>query len=538
MCTHHNNTGFKKIQIDEHDQEHKDWSRRSFIQALGLVGGGTMMLGSSALTASTPSPLAMALSQAENDNILVIIRLKGGNDGLNTIVPLSEYDLYANARPDLRIAENRLINLSDEFAMPNFMTSLESIWGDGKMKVVHSVGYPDQDLSHFRSSDIWASTEPNDFVPTGWFGRYFEELFPDYLVNPPEKPAAVQIGSIGNLIFDGVENNYAFTVANPNQLNDIAQNGVVHDLQNLPECVYGDQLEFMRGTTNTTYQYAGVIHDAYINSTNDVEYIDDRISNQLAIVSRLIKGGLGTKVYMVSLGGFDTHANQIDEHESLMKSISIAVKNFYDDLATTGIDSKVLSMTISEFGRRVEQNGSMGTDHGSSAPILMFGPALNGSGFVGTHQSLADLDIIGNLKYSVDFRQVYATVLKEWLCIDQQTVDIALLGQQYDTVNLGFQCGSLSVDEFELDGTRFSHFVSYEQGETILHYNNPSAAHMVIKLYNILGQEIATLKNDFSLQGSHSVNIKQAAQQRLSRAQYIYRISIRNKHYSKSVLIK
>ncbi|MFT6689085.1 MAG: hypothetical protein ACJAX7_002117, partial [Saprospiraceae bacterium] len=244
-----------------HDHEHTQWNRRSFIQALGLAGGGSMLLGGTAISATSPSPLAVALAENENDNILVIIRLEGGNDGLNTIVPIYDYDTYANLRPTIKHQQNDLINLNGDFGIPNYMSELEAVWGDGSMKVVHGVGYPDQNLSHFRSTDIWASTADNYEEPTGWWGRYFEDLYPDYIINPPEIPPAVQIGSIGNLIFKGNNSNYAFSVVNPEQLQNVAENGTLHDVLDIPDCVYGDKLLFMRTTANTTFTYSGVIND-------------------------------------------------------------------------------------------------------------------------------------------------------------------------------------------------------------------------------------------------------------------------------------
>ncbi len=304
-----------RISDAHHDEEHSSWSRRSFMQALGLVGGGSIMLGGTNLTASAPSRLATALAAAESeDRVLVLVRLKGGNDGLNTIVPIYDYDFYANNRPSIKHNLNSLYELSPDFGMPQSMQALQSVWGEGAMRVVHGVGYPNQNLSHFRSSDIWASAQESEVENTGVFGRYFEQLYPDFLVNPPEIPAAIQIGSTGNLIFDGLDNNYAFSVANPDQLANIAQNGVLHDVLDVPGCTYGEQLEFMRGMTNTTFTYAGTINAAYENASNAVEYNNQSLGRQLAIVARMIKGGLGTKVYMVTLGGFDTHANQVQTH--------------------------------------------------------------------------------------------------------------------------------------------------------------------------------------------------------------------------------
>ena len=161
----------------QHDHEHDYWSRRSFIQALGLVGGGSILMGNQAVSAAQATPLTVALSESQNDNILVIIRLNGGNDGLNTIVPVYDYATYANLRPNIRHFEPNLMPLNDDFSLPNYMNDLESVWGDGQMKVVHGVGYPDQNLSHFRSSDIWASGAHQYEEPTGWWGRYFEDLY-------------------------------------------------------------------------------------------------------------------------------------------------------------------------------------------------------------------------------------------------------------------------------------------------------------------------------------------------------------------------
>ncbi|MFY0602484.1 MAG: DUF1501 domain-containing protein [Flavobacteriaceae bacterium] len=533
MCNHHKHI---KIQEDAHSQEHKKWNRRSFLQALGLVGGGTMLLSGSNITASNPSPLAQAISNSDSENILVLIRLKGGNDGLNTIVPIFDYDNYANLRPTLRFEESDLIQLNPDIGIPNFMSDLESMWGEGAMKVVHGVGYNNASLSHFEGSDIWANTDEANDEQTGWLGRYFEEVYPDYLSNPPEIPAAIQIGSIGNLIFDGADNNYAFSVANPDQLESIAENGTLYNMSNLPLCTYGDQLRFLRGTTNTTFNYSGIIHEAYANSSNEVDYGNGQLGNQLAIVARMIKGNLGTKVYMVTLGGFDTHANQADKHQQLLTDLSESVKLFFDDIASTGHADKVLGMTFSEFGRRPDENGSAGTDHGAGAPLLLFGEGLNGNGFIGDHPSLTNLDTNGNLEFSTDFRQVYASIMENWLCIDNLLISEALLGTSYDSLDLGLICTStLSNNTASLDD--FNHFVYHDRDQTILKINNKYTQHTVIKLYNILGVEVATLKNEMLLTGTHLINIKSNAKRHLNTGQYIYRISSGGKHYSKSILI-
>lgn len=520
-----------------HDQEHSKWNRRSFMQALGLAGAGSMMLGASTVTASKASPLAVALAENESDNILVIVRLKGGNDGLNTIVPVYDYATYANLRPTIRHDQNDLFMLNADFGIPDYMNSLESIWGDGKMKVVHGVGYPNQNLSHFRSSDIWASTDAINFEPTGWWGRYFEDLYPDYLINPPPMPPAVQIGSIGNLVFEGEANNYAFAVANPQQLANVAQNGTFHDVLDIPDCVYGDKLLYMRSTTNTTFLYANVINDAYMSANNDANYDDADLANQLSIVARLIKGGLGTKVYMVTLDGFDTHANQVQDHQTILEDVANSMKSFYDDLAATGMDTNVLSMTISEFGRRPYENGSNGTDHGAASPVMLFGPGLQGSGLVGDHPDLSIWDANDNLIPTSDFRDVYSTVLTDWFCMDPVVLDLILLGQSYETLDLGLNCDILSTTDFS-GVTRLLHRPTYQNDRTFIELQMPVTANVTVKLYDILGKEMATLKNEMLFPGQHKIDVKAAVKTNLAFGQYIYRITTGGQNYSRSIMVK
>jgi len=521
----------------KHDQEHTQWNRRSFIQALGLAGGGSMLLGGTAISATSPSPLAVALAENENDNILVIIRLEGGNDGLNTIVPIYDYATYANLRPTIKHQQNDLINLNADFGIPDYMSELESVWGDGQMKVVHGVGYQNQNLSHFRSTDIWASTDDIEIEPTGWWGRYFEDLYPDYITTPPEIPPAVQIGSIGNLIFKGNNSNYAFSVVNPDQLQNVAENGTLHDVLDIPDCVYGDKLLFMRATANTTFIYSGVINDAYLAASNSVEYGEGELASQLAIVARLIKGGLGSKVYMVSLGSFDTHADQVVRHQELLQDLSSTIKNFYDDLTATGMNDKVLSMTISEFGRRPYENGSDGTDHGAASPVMLFGPGLNGSDFVGTHPDLSTWDENDNLIPTTDFRDIYNTVLTDWFCLDPAIVSTILLDETYENLDLGLTCEALSTSDFS-NTNRFAHVPIYKNNQVFIELNMPNSAHVTIKLYDMLAREIGTITNEYLSAGRHTINVRNNIKERLSYGQYIYRISTGGQFYSKSILIK
>jgi len=569
MCDIHDTSPHKGLEHDGHDLEHKAWSRRSFLQALGIAGSGSMMLGSNFLTASAPSPLTAAISDSETDNILILIRLSGGNDGLSTVIPIEQYDSYANARPNIYIPESKVLKLTDEFGVPSYMKALEPMWGEGQVKAVHGVGYEGQSLSHFTGSDIFANTDLTSTgfsgLNTGWMGRHFEECYPDYLMSPPPAPAAIQIGQFGSLVFQGEETNYAFVTSNIDQLEEIAESGVRYGLEDslFNDCMYGDQLKFLRGVANTTYEYSGIIHDAWSNGQNQVEYQNNGFARQLALLARLIKGNLGTKVYMISMGGFDTHGNQPLAHERLMSNLSIAIDNFYEDLGFTEQDDKVLSMTFSEFGRRIFENGSNGTDHGKAAPTLFFGKGLNGSAFVGDHPTLDNPDGRGNLEYTMDFRDLYATVLAEWLCVPIPLVEQHLLDHTYAPVNLGFNCS----------GTEFPD-IAYSDGEPTLPENPdnevdqepvvpnneqlnaivhkpfypsdsnphiylemPVTAHVDIQLFNIVGQNVGTIRNAIMTEGVNEINIKESMTGHLAAGKYIYRIQIQDHKMSKSVMM-
>ncbi|MCB0439718.1 MAG: DUF1501 domain-containing protein, partial [Mangrovimonas sp.] len=249
------------------------------------------------------------------------------------------------------------------------------------------------------------------------------------------------------------------------------------------------------------------------------------------------KGGLGTKVYMVSLGSFDTHANQPERHQELLQDLATSVKAFYEDLAVSGMDDKVLGMTISEFGRRPYENGSTGTDHGAASPVMLFGAGLNGSGFVGEHPDINEWDAHDNLIPTSDFRDIYSTVLTNWFCLDPSVVNTILLNETYQDLDLGFECDILSNNDFS-NISRFTHVPVYKNNSVVIEMNIPHPSHGIIKLYDLVGREIATLANTMFLAGRNSIDVKERAGIRLSYGQYIYRISICGQHYSKSIIIK
>ena len=482
-----------------------DHSRRNFLRNLGIVGTSGFLRNKLPVTASGMSPLMAALTTGDEDRILVMIRLKGGNDGLNTFIPVHDYGTYAGLRPDIAIPESELVDFTTTLKGHPQLDPLTGLWNEGKMRVVQNVGYYNQSLSHFRGSDIWASSESETNETSGVFGRYLNGLYPDFLSTPPVTPPAIQIGGPGNLLFNNEDDfNYAISTENPTQLYNIAQNGQLHDVAAVPDCTYGEQLGYIRAVANTTFRYAGVLAEAFEAGQNSAEYANDRLGDQLALVARLIRGGLGTRLYVVEIDGFDTHANQMNSHMYLLDSLAKNTKSFFEDLAADeGIEDRVLAFTFSEFGRRVFQNGSVGTDHGTAAPMMLFGKGLNGNGVTGGLPDLNDLDNGNNMKHQVDFRSVYATVLSNWLCIDGDLVD-ELLGAPYERIDeLGLACqGSVSTGNprAELLGMR-----AYLSGsDVVLEYNLPAAANVGVHFFDVAGRRLSSPLKGRRSGGAHT----------------------------------
>lgn len=490
---------------EAHSRDHRFWSRRDFLRNLGMAGAGSAMLGGMPLTAFRFSPLGMSLNN-NSGRILVVIRLTGGNDGLNTFVPIYDYGTYSSLRPNLAIPQNELLQLTPEFGMPSYMSDLLPLWQDGRMKVINSVGYEEQNLSHFRSMDIWESaSDANVMDSSGWLGRLVEEQYPDLLITPPDHPPAIQIGAPDSKMFNSLDLvSLSFSVSRAEELEAIAQTGELFDANGPADCYGGEQLNFLRAVTNNTYKYFEVIQQAYESSANGVDY-QFSLGAQLALVARMIKGGLNTSLYMVSINGFDTHAGQEDYHPALLNELASQVKNFFDDLMPGGHDQRVLCMTTSEFGRRIEENASLGTDHGSAAPLMLFGAGLNGNGFLGENPDLQDVDNIGNLKYDVDFRRIYSSVLTNWLCLDSGLIG-DVLGQDFQELDLGLECNVVSTSGPTAKPDLSSEVRYSPDGTVHFHYTLSQNGQVKVQLFDLSGRLVSTLRNEYQPSGEYQLS--------------------------------
>ena len=391
------------------------------------------------------SPFMKALFDVANasDRILVVIQLNGGNDGLNTVLPLDQMEVYnrANMRQSIAIPENRILKLNGNAGagLHPAMTAMQRMYNDGELVILQGVSYPQPNLSHFRASDIWFTASDSDkTVPTGWLGRYLDNRFPKYPVEYPNPrmtdPLAIQIGAIPSSAFLGSTTSMTVVLQNPDTFARlVGDKPNVPDNVDLPAGYAGQRISFIRQQQITTVAFAGQIRRSAERGKNMATYpTGNSLADQLRIVARLIHGGLQTKVYYVSIGGFDTHAGQTDAnnttigpHANLWRGVSEGIAAFQNDLKLQGMDNKVVGMTFSEFGRTVAANGSRGTDHGSSAPQFVFGKNLKG-GMIGRSPSMTDLEN-GRLKMQFDFRQIYATLIRDWFGTARTTANEVML---------------------------------------------------------------------------------------------------------------
>ena len=387
-----------------------------------------------------------------SDKVLVIVYLNGGNDGLNTVIPLDQLSLYNGLRSNIAIPDNKILPLAGNSVtgLHPAMTGLRDLYNDGKLSIVHSVSYPNPDQSHYRATDIWMTAVDSNVTSTsGWAGRYLENRFPGYPTGFPndqmEDPLAIQIGYLTSTALLGSSQSMGIALNDPTSFYELVGTGDIAPDTDLPCCDAGDLIAFIRKQQALSVGYAGEIKQAADAGQNMATYPDNNLlADQLKIVARLIHGGLKTKIYFVSLNGFDTHSGQVDEsdvtqgaHASLLGKVSSAIATFQQDLGLQGIADKVVGMTFSEFGRRANSNDSKGTDHGIGAPMFVFGTSLKHQ-IIGHNPDLANLTgEFGNkdVGMQIDFRRVYTDILNGWFGTVPTTTD-TLLFHDFPTVSL------------------------------------------------------------------------------------------------------
>jgi len=389
-----------------------------------------------------------------NDKILVLIQMDGGNDTLNTVIPLDQYSNLSKVRSNIMIPENKVIDINDTTGFHPSMTGLKNVLDNGKLNIVRAVGYPNQNRSHFRSTDIWMSGSAADVQKTtGWLGSYFKIEHPDYPQGYPNSdidfPFAISIGSTASNTCQGDFGNYSIAVSDATQAGELFEG----EWDTVPDNCFGDQLSFVRETIRQSNAYSDIVSQAYNKGKNlSTKYPEDnKLAGDLKDVAKMISGGLKTKVYVVRLGGFDTHSGQVDttdvtkgKHADLLKTLSDAIDAFQDDLKLLGIEERVMGMTFSEFGRRIKSNASLGTDHGSAVDVFVFGKCLN-AGFTGKNPEISDN--VGKkeaVAMQTDFRDVYGSLLIDWFEASEDDVK-TFLRDDFEKLDIVSSCSSSST---------------------------------------------------------------------------------------------
>ncbi|HTB52654.1 MAG TPA: DUF1501 domain-containing protein [Ferruginibacter sp.] len=391
--------------------------RRDFLQ-VGALATASLMLPKFLKALEKP------MMVPQGNKVVVVIQFSGGNDGLNTVIPVQD-DIYYRSRPQLGIAKTNALLLTDDVGLNPALINFKDLFDDGSLGILNNVGYPNPDRSHFRSMDIWQSgSSSSDYVSTGWIGRYL-----DAQCNGCNKPTqAMEIDDILSLALKG-ENSKGLAFKDPRRLYSSSNEKYFKDIN--ADHIHGEATaDYLYKTMSETLSSADYIfQQSKLHPTSEA-YPSTELGKDLKTVASLIYSQINTKVYYVSLGSFDTHVNQDNQQKKLFTELNDAIKAFTSDLKKNNRFDDVLLFTFSEFGRRVTQNASGGTDHGTANNMFLISGGLKEKGIINPMPDLSDLQD-GDLKYTIDFKNVYATILNKWLGVDDQTI----LGSQFDYLN-------------------------------------------------------------------------------------------------------
>ncbi len=550
--------------------------RRHFLKNISVAAGAPFMLNGIpvGLFANNNALQALAAT-ATNDKVLVVIQLHGGNDGLNMVIPVSQYSSYYNIRPNIAIPDfgsRKFIKLDNTLAeakqvgLHPDMVGLKSLYDEGKLNIVQGVSYQNNNGSHFRGRDIWfMGGGYNDYSSSGWMGRFLDEQYPGYPDGPPiaypntdmPDPLGLEIGEGVSLAFqrsNGIPAGLA--VDSPEAFYQLI-NSVGGDLAiNAPNSFYGDELKYIIGIENQSNGYAARLRDVFNKGKNTAGVVypetypfnaptgslRNGLSGQLKLVARLLSGGIKTKIFLVRIGGFDTHASQVESydptmggHAALLYHISSAVKAFMDDLKGLGVDDRVIGMTMSEFGRRAKSNISYGTDHGTAAPTLLFGKSIK-PGVTGNNVDLGSLRN-DNIPMQYDYRQILATLLDDWLGGKSSTLQAAGF-EPYTPDKLDIIATASAItglDDFLNERFRLNNcFPNPASTSTTFSFYINNTAQVAINIFDMKGGLVANVINEQRDAGLNEVAFDVS---NLKTGSYIYKIESMNLKGSKQLII-
>ena len=546
--------------------------RRGFIKKLSLTGAAPFMLNGIPMTVLGQGTLkTLAASGADNDKVLVLIQLHGGNDGLNTLIPIDQYSNYINLRPNIAISDNgsrsyigldNTLNVQEQIGIHPDMVGVKELYDEGKVAIVQAVGYENINQSHFRSRDIWwMGGGFDDEYSSGWAGRYLDYCYPGYPDNYPSAempdPLGLEIGNNVSLMFHretGIP--AAIAAQNPDQFYNLITSVGGLPPESVADTHYGQELQWIMDIEEKSNQYAGRLRDVFEKGSNSPNitypekypfdagnrFSSNGLAGQLRLVARLLSGGSKTKIFLTRIGGFDTHASQVvagepsmGSHAALLYHVSSAVKAFQDDLKLLGLEDRVATMTFSEFGRRAASNGSYGTDHGTSAPMFVFGKGVK-PGIYGNNPDLSNLSR-GNLRNQFDYRQIFAAVLQDWMGAS----DEALVQTRFDqyAANKVDVFGSLvtgSKDEFFNDRFRLdSCYPNPAKDKTNFSYYINRNTNVSLKIYDTSGKLMKVVVDEKQNAGEHHVTVDLSG---FKPGAYLYKIDAGNLKAAKRLIVQ
>ncbi len=555
--------------------------RRDFIRYTAPVAAVPLLLNGMPVQALANSSLLKALAARgatlADDRILVIVQLFGGNDGVNTVLPIDQYaylslDNTQGGRSNILIPESKGLKLElngvDQYVGTRLspgMTAFKRLFSEEKLGLIQGVGYKNPDFSHFRATDIWLTGSDSNVVDTtGWAGRDLETQYPNYYNNPYKGPLAITIGSVSSPVFLGADTNHGLAVQDPSKNNGY----ITGNNDTAPNSFYGGELEFVRGVIDQSNQFNSAVYTAHGKGKNVGAYPNSNLANQLKSVARLISGGLGTKIYLVNAGGFDTHSNQHDTadpstgyHVNLWKSIADAVAAFQDDLAAQTdlngdtLDEKVFGFTFSEFGRTIKSNTTFGTDHGTTGPMFVFGKHANAAMLGGNPQvyNQAGDYVESDLPLQFDYRSIYASILHQWFAVP--TTDInGIFNKTFEDENsvaqdmndLGFHANlplfktgfvprsTSAVNQNAAVVAARANYPNPVSTETTIPFTS-AGEDIQIDVFNANGQLITNVASGFYPQGNHEVKF---VAEGLAKGVYVYKIRTKNRELSNKMLVQ
>jgi uncharacterized protein (DUF1501 family) len=509
-----------------------------------------------------------------NAKKIVLVQLSGANDGLNTVVPLNQYDIYAALRPSIKLNNagqtNGVINLDSTLPLANqiglhpSLTGFKSLYDRGLMRVIQGVGYASQDKSHFKSTDLWLTggdgTAANNNIDSGWIGRFLENYYSNFLT--ANFPLGIQLGSSDNSLGFHGEVEHGMSI-NINGQDPAGFYSVLNGLggappTSIPNSEYGDLIRFILASDAETNLYAQSISSAFSAGTNssNVTYPSTSLANQLKTVAKFISGGLKTKVYLVKIGGFDTHDIQVASnttthlgtHADLLTQVSEAINAFITDLNNQNLGDDVIAVPFSEFGRKAGENGNLGTDHGEIAPMFVFGKSIN-PGVSGTNINLSEAVSANNFQVQTvqhDYRRVFSTILQDWFGTSNQTLDLTFYN---NTTNQGYANSKVSnlikVENTVPSGCYSNNLLStndFGNRNDIVVYPNPTVETVninsinnsinVVSVYSLDGKLVATFRNPMT-SDSYSIDV-----QNLATGIYTLKVETNNGSFTKKIIVR